>query len=254
LPRRSGGRFGTARARDWTGLIGDSMNASPHLTGGRPPHRESPAQTMSLPLSRSRQLPTARGIARRQWFLLAMKLLLPVAALLLLASIAIWPELHRSMEAGRITFRRVGSVEAGAGQLIDPRYQGFDTHNRPFTLTADTATQINQDQVKLDAPKGDMVLPNGTWLMVQSHDGVFGQHTNLLDLSGEVTLYRQDGTMMTSATASLDLKQGAATSNDYTHAEGPFGTLDAEGFTLVDKGDVVQFRGPARLVMNGAGQ
>ena len=34
--------------------------------------------------------------------------------------------------------------------------------------------------------------------------------------------------------------------------EGPFGTLDSEGFTLVDKGTAVQFAGPARLVMNGA--
>jgi len=228
------------------------MNASPHLPGGRPPQRENLAQTMSLPLSRNRQLPTARGIARRYWFLLTMKLLLPAAALLLLASIAVWPELHRSFDAGRISFHRLSAVEAGAGQLIGPRYQGFDAHNRPFTLTADTATQAASDQVKLNAPKGDMILPNGVWLMVQSHDGVFIQRANLLDLSGDVILYRQDGTTMTSATASLDLKQGAATSNDYTHAEGPFGTLDAEGFTLVDKGDVVQFRGPARLVLNGA--
>jgi lipopolysaccharide export system protein LptC len=50
----------------------------------------------------------------------------------------------------------------------------------------------------------------------------------------------------------MNLKQGAATSNDYTHAEGPFGTLDAEGFTLVDRGGVIQFHGPAKLVLNGA--
>ncbi len=57
---------------------------------------------------------------------------------------------------------------------------------------------------------------------------------------------------MRSATATMNLKQGAATSNDYTHAEGPFGTLDAEGFTLVDRGGVIQFHGPAKLVLNGA--
>jgi len=57
---------------------------------------------------------------------------------------------------------------------------------------------------------------------------------------------------MNSATATINLKQGAATSADYTHAEGPFGTLDAEGFTMMDRGGVVQFHGPARLVLNGA--
>ena len=36
------------------------------------------------------------------------------------------------------------------------------------------------------------------------------------------------------------------------HAEGPFGVLDAQGFTIVDKGTAVQFVGPAHVVLNGA--
>jgi lipopolysaccharide export system protein LptC len=38
------------------------------------------------------------------------------------------------------------------------------------------------------------------------------------------------------------------------HAEGPFGTLDAQGFALTDKGSVIQFTGPGRLVLNGRNQ
>jgi len=30
----------------------------------------------------------------------------------------------------------------------------------------------------------------------------------------------------------------------------PFGVLDAQGFTLTDKGAAIQFHGPARLVLN----
>ncbi len=36
------------------------------------------------------------------------------------------------------------------------------------------------------------------------------------------------------------------------HAEGPFGTLDAQGFTLTDKGSAIQFFGPGHLVLNSA--
>ena len=40
---------------------------------------------------------------------------------------------------------------------------------------------------------------------------------------------------------------------DKRHAEGPFGVLDAKGgFTFTDKGEEVQFAGPAHLVLNGA--
>ena len=119
-------------------------------------------------------------------------------------------------------------------------------------ITADTATQAGPEPVNLTAPKADVTLQNGTWLMVQSRDGVYMQHAGQLDLSHDVLLYRQDGTTMTSQTADVDLRQGAASSDQPTHAEGPFGVLDAPGFALVDKGAVVQFPGPAHLLLNGA--
>jgi lipopolysaccharide export system protein LptC len=36
------------------------------------------------------------------------------------------------------------------------------------------------------------------------------------------------------------------------HAEGPFGTLDAQGFAVTDRGAVIQFPGPGRLLLNAA--
>jgi lipopolysaccharide export system protein LptC len=140
----------------------------------------------------------------------------------------------------------------GGATLTDARYRGVDDQGRPYTLTAATAQQDGPDRVNLTTPKGDITLSNGTWLMVQSKDGVFLQHSGQLDLSHEVTLYRDDGTTLVTASASIDLKNGAAASSDPTHAEGPFGTLDAQGFTVTDKGAAVQFAGPAHLVLNGA--
>jgi lipopolysaccharide export system protein LptC len=136
--------------------------------------------------------------------------------------------------------------------MLRPRYRGVDERQRPYTVSADTAHRAGPERINLVAPVGDLTLENGTWLLLRAKTGVFIQHANELDLAKAVTLYRQDGTIMRSATATMNLKLGAATSNDYTHAEGPFGTLDAEGFTLVDKGSVIQFHGPAKLVLNGA--
>ena len=81
---------------------------------------------------------------------------------------------------------------------------------------------------------------------------MFLQHTEELDLSDDVVLYRDDGTVIRTQTAAVDVKQGAAASNDQTHAEGPFGTLDAQGFALVDKGTLIQFQGQSRLLLNGS--
>ncbi len=199
-----------------------------------------------------RKAPSARGIARRRILVLSTKWLLPVLAIALLSLIAVWPELARVTDESRISFRRVFGAIPDSAVLVEPHYRGVDAHGRPYTLTADTATQVSAERVNLDAPVGDVTLEGRHWMMVQSKDGVFLQHRDLLDLSGDVQLYRDDGIIMRTQSAAVDLKQGAAASSDRTHAEGPFGQLDAQGFTVLDKGSTIQFQGPAHLILNQA--
>ena len=99
-----------------------------------------------------------------------------------------------------------------------------------------------------------MTLENGTWLNVRSRQGVYIRKDQHLDLSHDVVLYRDDGTTMTTSSATVAMKDGAASSDMPTHVEGPFGTLDATGFTTVDKGAAIQFWGPVRIELNGVSQ
>ena len=208
-------------------------------------------EATSIGLAAARANTVRQARIRRRFAVRVMKYVLPLGALALLSSIAVWPELTRSVENGRVTWRRL-TMATGAGQMLHPRYHGMDGRGRPFTVSAETAERAGSNRVNLSAPVGDTTLQNGTWLLLRARKGVFLQHSNELDLADAVTLYRQDGTVMTSQSATMNLKQGAGTSSEYTHAEGPFGTLDAQGFTLFDKGAVIQFHGPAKLVMNGA--
>ena len=189
---------------------------------------------------------------RRRRVVRVAKYVLPVVALALLSSIALWPELSKTLARGRVTWRKLTAISLDAGRMVRPRYHGLDERGRPYTVSADHADRDGPLRLNLEDPVGDVTLENGTWMLLRAKSGVFMQHANELDLQRNVTLYRQDGTTMNAATATMNLKQGAATSNDYTHAEGPFGTLDAQGFTLVDRGAVVQFHGPAHLVLNAA--
>lgn len=196
--------------------------------------------------------PTARRMARRRRLVGLAKWGLPTLAAVLLGSIAAWPELVRVTDHSRISFRRAFQVEPESGRMVQPRYKGVDERNRPYTVTATTAQQTSAERIALTDPKGDIVTESGTWVMVQARAGVYIQHLSLMDLSSDVTLYREDGTVLQTDTAALDLKRGAATSSDKTHAQGPFGTLDAQGFTLMDKGAVIQFDGASHAVLNAA--
>jgi lipopolysaccharide export system protein LptC len=214
--------------------------------------RRPGAKLVVAAAARMRSLPSSRHLARRHIAITLTKFVLPALALVLLASIALWPEFDRTKEQALLAFRRL-SNEIESGQLIDARYHGIDDKGRPYTLTATTAQQAGPERVNLTTPKGDITLQDGTWLMLQAKQGVFIQHANQLDLSHDVTLYRDDGTTLVTASASVDLKNGAAAGADPVHAEGPFGTLDAQGgFTLVDKGSTIQFAGPAHLLLNGS--
>jgi lipopolysaccharide export system protein LptC len=89
--------------------------------------------------------------------------------------------------------------------------------------------------------------------MLKSDTGLFDQKSQVLGLNGNVTLYRNDGTMMTGPDAKIDLKQGSATSTSPVQAEGPFGTLNATGgYTISNRGEDVVFNGPATLVLSQA--
>jgi lipopolysaccharide export system protein LptC len=192
-----------------------------------------------------------RALARRRRAVQFAKVVLPLVALILLSSIALWPEISRTIERGRATLHNLAMLKT-SGVMRLPRYRGYDAQNQPYMVTADTADHVGEGRYDLANPRADITLHNGTWLQVQSKRGIYVQKADQLDLTRDVMLYRQDGTIMTSATATVDMRLGAVTSSDYTHAEGPFGRLDAEGFTLLDKGGLVQFHGPAKLVLNGA--
>lgn len=201
----------------------------------------------------SRRRPSAGAIAQRRWVVGLAKRTLPVLALALLTTVALWPEIAQQTDRARLVYRR-GSIVPESGVLTAPRYRGEDDNHQGYTLTATSARQIGADRIDFVAPVGDIALSGGAWLQVQSAAGTYMQKAAQLDLSGDVVLYRDDGTTLVTDAATLDLHDGAAAGAALTHVEGPFGTLDAQGFTITERGRLAQFHGPARLVLNGGGR
>jgi lipopolysaccharide export system protein LptC len=202
--------------------------------------------------ARDRAPPAPGRMAQRRFVITLTKWVLPLGAMALLALIALWPEIDAATSKARLALKHV-SGEIQGGKLIDARYNGVDEKGRPYTVTAATAWQIDAERVGLTSPVGDITLQNGTWLSLTAKQGTFIQHQNQLDLVKDVTLYRDDGTTMRTESASIDTKAGAAAGSEPVHVEGPFGVLDAQGFTVMDKGAAIDFPGPAHVILNGAG-
>jgi lipopolysaccharide export system protein LptC len=204
--------------------------------------------------SRARRAPSAGALARRRLAVRAAKWLLPLAALALLSAIALWPEFDRAEDRARVSFRRIAGSAEGV-RVVDPRYQGVDEQNRPYNVTARVAAQVGAgDIIELEAPRADMTLSDGTWILLEAERGRFDRNRNWLDLSGDVTLWHDNGTLMRTARAAIDVNAGAASGDAPVAAQGPFGTLESEGFRVSERGRVVVFTGRARTVLEGDGR
>jgi lipopolysaccharide export system protein LptC len=214
----------------------------------RPP---APPRHIPSP-TRLRRAPTAGQMARRRFLVAWTKRLLPLLALGLLGAVAFWPEIEGTEERARVSFRRTVQPRAEALRVVNPRYQGIDELNRPFTLTARIGQQEGSDEIlNLDAPKGDIVMGDGAWIYVQARTGRYDKPAGRLDLAGDVTIYHDDGTMLLTERATVMVEQGSASGDAPVAAQGSFGTLTSEGFELTDRGAVVVFTGHAHAVLEG---
>lgn len=175
-------------------------------------------------------------MARRRFLLRWTKRLLPVAHLALLTAVAFWPEISSTGNIRACPSAPGPHGPRSRARVVDPRYQGIDEQGRPFNLTAAVARQQGDENiVDLDGPRADMLLNNGgAWVMLESRDGRFNRGRNHLDLAGDVTLWHDNGTMLVTDTAAIELQAGNA-EGDSPVALGPLRTLTAQGFRLRDR-------------------
>ncbi len=221
------------------------------------------AQATPAPTPRRPVAPGARPAARRRLrqprasvgfhsrLVNFLKLTLPLVAGALVLLVAAWPHLHQPTDRFKIGVSSVNLEEAATVKMVRPRFTGVDAANRPFVLTADDAVQQATDSnvVELQMPKGDVTLTNGSWIALTGETGQYYKDLQILDLSGQVNMFHDAGYEFRTATARFEMETGGAQGNDRIEGQGPFGSIVAEGFRLVDKGAVVHFLGKSRLVI-----
>lgn len=191
------------------------------------------------------------ALARRRVVVTIAKRALPLAAFAALALVVLWPQIAGMEEQVRVAYRKPSlTVPTGAASVVEPRFQGTDERGRPYTLSADAAVQeAGSSSVRLANPRGDVTLEQGSWVILQAEAGLFHRDRRMLDLTGDVAVFHDSGYEVRTDAAEVDLRAGTARGDQPVSAQGPAGTLDAVGFSLTDRGDVVVFTGPARMLL-----
>ena len=220
--------------------------------GGPMPDTPPLGPRQMLAPSRERTSLTGRQIARRRLAVRLAKRVLPGLALLLLATIVLWPEFERTEDRSRYAFRRTIQPRSESLRVTAPRYQGVDDLNRPYTVTADLAQQVGAEELlDLAQPRADILMNDGSWIFLQAETGRYDRPHDHLDLAGKVTIFHDNGTMLLTEAAAVDLANGVGDGDKPVAAQGPFGTLTSEGFALRERGAVIVFTGRAHAVLEG---
>lgn len=186
-------------------------------------------------------------------FVAAMKVALPLLALVLVGLVLMLPQLESTEEKIRTSVtQQIKAHDLENLYMVNARYVGTDEKNRAYTLTADSARQVSTDSdlVALEGPKADVALGDGHWVALQANAGAFYRKAQSLVLFGDVNIFHDDGYTVRTGEVEMNLKKGTATGSKPVVAHGPLGLLRAKGFKILEKGETVLFTGKASLTIN----
>lgn len=184
-------------------------------------------------------------------FVTAMKFVLPVLAAGLIALLAFWSQIRIEEGRFRIGSASIAPTDIDRLSMVNPRFQGIDDQNRPFTVTAAEASQVkgNDDLIDLVRPQADITMENGSWMAVSADSGRYQRSTRQLKLDGRVSLFQDQGYELHVNSIAVDFAAGSATSDTSVVGQGPAGELSGEGLKVTDKGAVIELTGKSRVLL-----
>lgn len=184
-------------------------------------------------------------------FVSSMKLLLPALAAGLVLLVVAWPQLMPDVTRSGLDFAKIARDQAKTLNMLNARYSGVDENNQPFNVAADLATQApdNEDVVELQHPKADIRTTDGDLVALSARIGHYHREAETLDLTGKVHLVHDRGFDIVTESARVDLNEGSAAGDTAVSGQGPSGELQAEGFRLRERGQVIIFTGKSRLLI-----
>lgn len=181
---------------------------------------------------RSESPPAAAGRPRRRAVARWLRILVPTAGGLLLLVIIVWPQFRHTEPGFTLSFTDVSNFDDQL-RMQALRFEGTDTHGRPFVVTADSATQSTESGsgIKLNDVAANVTMKGDVWLNLESKRGVFEDHKQILTLTGAVSLYSSLGYEVHGSDVVLDLNKSTASSNQALTGQGPLGSFRGGSFS-----------------------
>lgn len=174
--------------------------------------------------------------------------------LLILSSvIVVWllimPLLNPVHERFNLNFSSIQQDASEKPKMLNPRFQGVDSSNQPFYITADSATQKSDEEVLLHNVNGDITTKDGGWASVKADYGTMFTERNELHLSSNVHLFTGDGYEFKTNKAIVYTDKNIIEGDEKIRGQGTTGVIHAGGFRVEDGGKKIIFNKRVKLTI-----
>lgn len=195
-----------------------------------------------------------RGGAGASSFVRWMRLVLPLAAIGIVASLFIAKGIDdQDMILSTAQENPQLPKEIVQNELLNPKFESRDKKNRPYEIIAARAVQgkANKNLIMLERPIGTMSLSDGGQVRVEARSGAYRQDTERFYLEGDVTLAQGQDYALRSSEAHVDLQESLAWTDKAVSGQGPDMMIEAQGLKANAKTGEIVFKGPTKLTLSG---
>lgn len=223
----------------------------------RPPSpEESKSSDDFAPLSllisriRAQQVMGFQMIAKHTRMVATAKWGMGALALILLALLVVLPMTVPKEAAMRLAFSNISTGDTDKPAMINPRFEGLNEDNQPFTVMAKRAIQRNDELIDLENLQADLGLSGGTrWVNMTARTGVYDRSLKYLWLRNDVNLFFDDGTEVHTEECDIDISRGIAQGVNEVTMTNPTATLRADRYRIEQKHKRAFFTGNVRMVL-----
>ena len=178
-----------------------------------------------------------------------LKVALPLVMAVTLGYLVYWWLESRGSVVDPTVVATVGSNTKAEVTVDDVKFDGKDDKGRPYSITADSASHPDGDDrhISLKKPLADIITSSGAYVAVTANSGMLDRDANTVTLTGDVTLFHDNGLSFQTDRATVDLKDKTAQGNDPVEGQNGDGELTSQGFRVLDDGDTILFTGKAYM-------
>ena len=137
--------------------------------------------------------------------------------------------------------------------MLSPKFSGFDSENRPYTIEALTAVQDREDPnlIRLTSINGHMVVSESdqatkdviTDVELNASGGLLRTEQQTMQLEGNIKLRSNNDYEFNTQLVFIEFETNRIYGTDPVQVSGPRGSIEAEEFEVTENGDRLFFGG-----------